>query len=198
MNTICDYNNVLKHQEEEHLLVDVRIRSSGPWTFCSPSPTTTLVRRTMPKRLRLKRTPAEQAEHDLRKARKAAKKAASKQRSTHDMDFDSEPRTSRHPDGRGAEFDFTFSDPGPSTSHYYARDTAEEERFEQKLWDALGDDERLDGVEARLNEYAHVPRRWRGVDLREHNLDSTDGLDDDPRYMNDDEYAEWVRVGIWR
>lgn len=173
------------------------IGSGYPGRGHSPSPTTTWARRTMPKRLRLKRTPAEQAEHDLRKARKAAKKATSKRRGTHDMDFDSEPRTSRYPDGRGAEFDFTFSDPGPSTSHYY-RGAAEDERFEEKLWDALGDDERLDGVESRLNEYAHVPRRWRGVDFREHNLDSPDGLDDDPRYMNDDEYAEWVRVGIWR
>ncbi|KAH9006156.1 hypothetical protein EDB86DRAFT_3061277 [Lactarius hatsudake] len=109
----------------------------------------------MPKRLRLKRTPAEQAEHDLRKARKATKKATSKQRSARGADLDS---ASKH---------------------------SEDERFQQKLWDALDDDnDRLDGIEARLNEYAHVPRRWRGVD-------------DDPRFMNDDEYAEWVRVGIW-
>ncbi len=151
----------------------------------------------MPKRLRLKRTPAEQAEHDLRKARKATRKATSKQRSARDTDLDSEARTSK---GLDAEFDFTFPDPGPSTSHYCARATAEDERFQQKLWDALDDDDdaRLDGIEARLNEYAHVPRRWRGVGLREYNLDSTGGLDDDPRFMNDDEYAEWVRVGIWR
>ncbi|KAI9465280.1 hypothetical protein BJY52DRAFT_1246272 [Lactarius psammicola] len=154
----------------------------------------------MPKRLRLKRTPAEQAEHDLRKARKAAKKATSKQRSARDRDLDSEARTSKHSGGLDAEFDFTFPDPGPSTSHYCARATADDERFQQKLWDALDDDDdaRLDGIEARLNEYAHVPRRWRGVGLREYNLDSTGGLDDDPRFMNDDEYAEWVRVGIWR
>ena len=147
----------------------------------------------MPKRLRLKRTPVEQAEHDLRKARKAAKKATFKQRSARDPDLDSEAKHSGGPD---AEFDFTFPDPGPSTSHYA---TAEDERFQQKLWDALDDnDDRLDGIEARLNEYAHVPRRWRGVGSREYNLDSTGGLDDDPRFMNDDEYAEWVRVGIWR
>jgi len=156
----------------------------------------------MPKRLRLKRTPAEQAEHDLRKARKATKKATSKQRSARDPDLDPEAHsahTSRHSGGLGAEFDFTFPDPGPSTSHYYASSTAEDERFQQKLWDALDDnDDRLDGIEARLNEYAHVPRRWRGVGLREYDLDSTGGLDDDPRFMDDDEYAEWVRVGIWR
>ena len=152
----------------------------------------------MPKRLHLKRTPAEQAEHDLRKARKAAKKAASKQRSAHDTDLDPEAHTSRHHGGLDAEFDFIFPDSGPSTSHYCARDTVEDERFQQKLWDALGDEDRLDGIEAQLNEYAHVPRRWRGVGFQEYNLDSTGGLDDDPRFMNDDEYAEWVRVGIWR
>lgn len=147
----------------------------------------------MPKRLRLKRTPAEQAEHDLRKARKATKKATSKRHSARDPDLDSEGR------GLDAEFDFTFSDPGASTSHYRAGATAEDECFQQKLWDALDDnDDRLDGIEARLNEYAHVPRRWRGVGTRENDLDSTGGLDDDPRFMNDDEYAEWVRVGIWR
>ena len=150
----------------------------------------------MPKRLRLKRTPAEQAEHDLRKARKAAKKATSKQRGARDSE---EARTSKHSGGLNAESDFTFPDPGPSTSHYYARATAEDERFQQKLWDALDEnDDRLDGIEARLNEYAHVPRRWRGVGLREYDLDSTGELDEDPRFMNDDEYAEWVRVGIWR
>lgn len=147
----------------------------------------------MPKRLYLKRTPAEQAERVLRKARKAAKK--SKQRCARDRDLDSEGRNSA---GLDAEFDFTFPDPGPSTQNYRAHATAEDERFQQKLWDALDDDDRLDGIEARLNEHAHVPRRWRGVGLRDYNIDGTDGLDDDPRFMNDDEYAEWVRVGIWR
>ncbi|KAI9441651.1 hypothetical protein H4582DRAFT_1934022 [Lactarius indigo] len=129
--------------------------------------TTTIIlaRHTMPKRLRLKRTPAEQAEHDF--AQGAAR----------DTDLDS---ASKHPGGLDADA------------------TAEDERFQQKLWDALDDDnDRLDGIEARLNEYAHVPRRWRGVGSREYNLDSMGGVDDDPRFMNDDEYAEWVRVGIW-
>jgi hypothetical protein len=169
------------------------IRPSGPFPFSINDDH--LGTAHMPKRLHLKRTPAEQAEHDLRKARRAAKKATSKRRSVHDTDLDSEAGTARHPGGLDAEFDFIFPDPGPSTSHYSARDTVEDERFEQKLWDALGDDDRLDGIEARMNEYAHVPRRWRGVGIREYNLD---GLDDDPRSMDDEEYAEWVRVGIWR
>jgi hypothetical protein len=87
---------------------------------------------------------------------------------------------------------------GPSTLHYGARTVPAEESFQEKLWDALGDDDRLDGIEARLNEYAYVPRRWRGVSPQTYSPDATGGLDDDPNFMNDDEYAEWVRVGIWR
>jgi hypothetical protein len=74
----------------------------------------------------------------------------------------------------------------------------EEESFQEKLWDALDDDDRLGGIEARLNEYAYVPRRWRGVSSQAYSPDSVGGLDDHPNFMNDDEYAEWVRVGMWR
>jgi hypothetical protein len=71
--------------------------------------------------------------------------------------------------------------------------------FQEKLWDALGDDDRLDAIEARLNDYAHIPRRWRGVGSQAYGQYHTDGgLEDDPARMNDDEYAEWVRVGMWR
>src|SRR6266404_8776228 len=153
----------------------------------------------MPKRLRLKRTPVEQAEHDFRKARKASKKAASKQRRACDMDLDSPgTQTPKHSSGLDAEFNFTFPDPGPATFHNRARATVEDGHFQQKLWDAFEEDDRLDGIETRMNEYAHVPRWWRGVGIREYDLDGTGGLDEDPRFMNDDEYAEWVRVGIWR
>ncbi|EMD33178.1 hypothetical protein CERSUDRAFT_118236 [Gelatoporia subvermispora B] len=62
------------------------------------------------------------------------------------------------------------------------------------MWDAMGDDERLDGVESRLNDYAHVPRRWRGGGM--------DRMEDDltvnPQMMEEEDYAEWVRAGMWR
>jgi hypothetical protein len=137
----------------------------------------------MPKGLRLKRTPAEQAERDLRKARRAAKKATSKQYLPQDAGVDSED---------------PFLDPGPSTSRHGARTVpSTEDSFHEKLWDAFGDDDRLENVEARLNEYAHIPRRWRGVSPQDYATDG--GLDaDDPALMNDDEYAEWVRMGMWR
>src|SRR5258707_2580242 len=89
-----------------------RIGSGHPDRWCSQHDDHRHAGHTMPKRLRLKRTPAEQAEHDLRKARKAAKKATSKQRSARDPDLDSEAKHSGDPD---AELDFTFTDPGPST-----------------------------------------------------------------------------------
>ena len=144
----------------------------------------------MPKGLHLKRTPAEQAEHDLRKARRAAKKAALRQRRAQDANFDA----------KDIDLDYAFLDPGPSTSRRGTRTTgaAEDDSFHEKLFDALGDDDRLDTVEARLNEYAHIPRRWRGAGSQAHEPDCMAGPDDDPRFMDDDEYAEWVRVGMWR
>ncbi|KAI0302361.1 hypothetical protein B0F90DRAFT_1816567 [Multifurca ochricompacta] len=118
----------------------------------------------MPDRLRLKRTPAEQAERDLRKARKASKRAAFGHRRAQDADLDSDTRTPKRSDiVDNIDSDFGFSNPGPSTSRYDFHATGLEEQFQEKLWDALGDDDRLDAVEARLNEYAHVPRRRRNA-----------------------------------
>jgi hypothetical protein len=146
----------------------------------------------MPKGLRLKTTRAEQAEHELRKARRADKKATFRHHLTQDTDFDLDSRPSKRRDER----DRPFLDPGPSSSRYDARgEPVAEDSFQEKLWDALRDDDQLDAVEARLNEYAHVPRRWRGVSSQGNAMR---GLDDGPELMNDDEYAEWVRVGIWR
>jgi hypothetical protein len=136
----------------------------------------------MPKGLRLKRTPAEEAERDLRKARKAAKKASLRQRGAQKADLDVKENNAS-------------PEAGPSTSR--ATGTVEDDAFDEKLWDALGDDDRLGAIEARLNEYGHVPRRWRSASSQEYDPNMA-GPDDDPRLMDDDEYAEWVRVGMWR
>lgn len=165
-----------------------------------------------PGKLRLKRTPEEQAARDLRKSQKAARNAAKKahhsrphsptssssrskrRRTDNDQyvsEMDDEPHTPYHPEAPRE---------GPS-SHWQLRPDwdeiraqVEEERFRDKLWEALGDDERLDGVEARLNSYAHVPRRWRGGGMDR--MDDDFGID--PRYMEDEDYAEWLRIGMWR
>lgn len=155
----------------------------------------------MPKGLRLKRTPAEQAERDMRRARRAAKKAAHRQYRAHDAGLDSGGRSSkrsRNVGDKGVDLESPFLDPGPSTSHYNARAVpVEEESFQEKLWDALRDDERLDGIEAQLNEHAYIPRRWRGASSGD-SPDTVGGLGDDPNLMTDDEYAEWMRAGLWR
>ena len=155
----------------------------------------------MPKGLRLKKTPAEKVERDMRRARKAAKKAAHRQYRAYDADLHSGGRSSkrsRSVEDNGVDMEPPFPDPGSSTPHYNARTVpVEEESFQEKLWDALRDDERLDGIEAGLNEYAYIPRRWRGVSSRD-SPDNVGGLGDDPNLMNDDEYAEWMRTEMWR
>ena len=59
---------------------------------------------------------------------------------------------------------------------------------------AYADDERLDSAEARFNDYAHVPRRWRsgGMDRMD------DELDIDPQMMEEEDYAEWIRANMWK
>jgi len=137
----------------------------------------------------------------MRRARKAAKKAAHRQYRAYDADLDSGGRSSnrsRTVGDKGVDLEPPFLDPGPSTPHNNARTVpVEEESFQEKLWDALRDDERLDGIEAGLNEYAYIPRRWRDVSSRD-SPDTVGGLGDDPNLMNDDEYAEWMRAGMWR
>ncbi len=165
-----------------------------------------------PGKLRLKRTPEEQAAHDVRKSQRAARKAAmrahdsrsrspsssrNKRRRTdsdrHVSENYGEPHTSHHPEvHQGEASPHSGWQSKPDWDEIRAQ--VEEERFRDKLWEALGDDERLDGVEARLNSYVHVPRRWRGggMDRME------DDLSIDPRYMEDEDYAEWLRIGMWR
>ena len=168
-------------------------------------------------KLRLKRTPEEQVAHDLRKAQKRARKAAAgkHRRSLEDDSDDSCSRkraktTSSHgPDDYGFIFDDADVDlegeAGPSHSHShrahkpdldYASIQAqvEEERFREKLAGAFDDDERLDSVEARLNSYGHIPRRWRGGGMER----MDDELDVDPQYMEEEDYAEWMRAGMWK
>lgn len=200
----------------------------------------------MPSKLHLKRTPAEQAAHDLRKARKAAKRAKKHSHSPsrhhsshhkssshskyhnaplHDEDEDSDaygppppsskPRAGPSSFDYGYEFDFDETD---TYDHGAQRPTAmdidedeirarvEEERFREKMFGALEDDERLDTVEARMNDYAHVPRRWRtdtGASTKTSRsewggLDGSAWEKADPTMMDDEEYAEWIRAGMWR
>ncbi|KAG5342629.1 hypothetical protein C0989_012134 [Termitomyces sp. Mn162] len=164
----------------------------------------------MPK-LRLKRTPEEEAAHQLRKQQRKEQKRKRK----HEHDYRSQKR--HQPDSRPwASSDEepplnSEREPGPShhtdgsrnTDYESIRADLEEQHFRERLFDAFADDERLDSLEARFNDFAHVPGRWRtdgGKPGKPVYSDSDRGGDDflraDPRDMDDEEYAEWVRVGI--
>ena len=177
----------------------------------------------MPK-LNLKRTPEEE-EHQLRKERKAARKAAkagksrTKLPSTGETNHDDEnptrpgsgyPYHKRQRTQQDRDYDPT-NDPyesdsdeeyGPQLSTSYApnyeaiRAQLEEERFREKMYGAFEDDAGIYGVEERLNEFVHIPERWRGAAERGKGV-AKHGLDD-PMYMDDDEYAEWIRTGMWK
>lgn len=187
----------------------------------------------MPK-LHLKRTPEEEAAHQVRKQQK---NGARRKRRHHnidhsDGDFPSSSSSKRHrtrEDGYPMKWASSDEDeqeteygpqPPPTTpdstkfrshnvDYEQIRAEVEERRFREKMFDALGDDERLDTVEARLNDFAHVPGRWRRVGGKQSggawDDDGLGGIDQgndslslDPRYMDDEEYAEWIRAGMYR
>ncbi|KAK0484347.1 hypothetical protein EDD18DRAFT_1467302 [Armillaria luteobubalina] len=127
----------------------------------------------MPK-LHLKRTPEEQAAH---RERKRQKKQQKRREATADDD----------------------NDDGPSYNDIDAiQAELEEQRFRERMSMAFADDERLDSLEAQFNEFVHVPKRWGGDSARPVYDDDGDFMKLDPRYMDDEEYAEWIRAGMYR
>ncbi|THG95368.1 hypothetical protein EW026_g6269 [Hermanssonia centrifuga] len=151
-------------------------------------------------KLHLKRTPEEQAARDLRKARKAARKAMKRSRPA-DLSGQERSRSASPPRrrsyfsyGEGSTKRAEHELPGHKPDYDYIKAQVEEERFREKMWGAFGDDERLDSVEATLNSYAHVPRRWRSGGMER----MDDELDIDPQMMEEEDYAEWVRASMWR
>lgn len=157
-------------------------------------------------KLHLKRTPAEEAERALRKARKAAATARKRSHLSEGAGEhgESSSKRRRREDGIHSELDEEVYGPPPppslSSAHKPDYDIIlselEDARFKEKMWDALRDDERLDSIDARFNDYAHVPDRWRANPASHGNLE--DQTDMDPRFMDDDAYAEWIRAGMWR
>ncbi|KAJ3748634.1 hypothetical protein DFH05DRAFT_1388978 [Lentinula detonsa] len=169
----------------------------------------------MPK-LHLKRTPEEEA---ARRLRKKEKKEAKRRRKEDHYGDNSSSSKRRHQTAAAAEestdrkwdsyddddddVEFIGPIPGPS-NHRSDYETLhaelEEKRFREKIAMAFEDDERLDSIEARFNCFAHVPVHWGG---RIHskpriNYDNDEFLAMDPMSMDDEEYAEWIRVGMYR
>lgn len=158
-------------------------------------------------KLKLKRTPEEQAAHDLRKAQKRARKAAKHRRSyTGSEDDDAYSTASKKRKvGDVNGYNFVFDDlhdgagpshraPKPDLDYADVQAQVEEERFREKLATAFDEDERLDATEARMNSFSHIPRRWRGGGMER--MDDELGID--PQMMEEEDYAEWVRAEMWK
>ncbi|KAF8911515.1 hypothetical protein CPB84DRAFT_1812351 [Gymnopilus junonius] len=149
----------------------------------------------MTNKLKLKRTPEEEARHRLKKEKRRAK------RKRHHYEYDSAygPSSSKR-----AHLDEEPIEPERKWASSDEDAEIEEKLFREKLFDNLEEDERLDAVEARMNDFGHVPDRWRTTGSsqkvrRNFNEEENDEyLKLDPRYMDDEEYVEWIRVGMYR
>ena len=157
----------------------------------------------MPK-LHLKRTPAEEEERAQRKARKAKRKEAKRAGQKYDLNGSSSTSTRdnhhrskrRATDtGEDANYDTDYeSDDRLQWLEEQQHRKQEEEEFQQRLWDELGQQERLDNLTSNLNSYPHIPQRWKSGGM----ADLEDTVYHDPDLMDDEHYAEWVRQGMWK
>jgi len=148
----------------------------------------------MPK-LHLKRTPAEEIEHAQRKARKAARKEAKRRHRLgveETSDNADEHRAKRHNSGRHNYSTNWHVDEELDNKNDDFQRREENERFQQRMWDELCEQERLDNLETNFNSYSHIPYRWRSSAPEEPVLKA------DPQLMEEEEYAEWIRDGMWR
>ena len=180
----------------EELRLPSPLKSLGT-TLQLPLPTTSMGK------LRLKSTPAEDARRLHKRSQKRSKRDDDEKEHGH--------KKHRRHDTIPDDYSSDYPRAGPSYSHL---EGAEEEmrkaeadaRFREKMMDAFEDDgihdplQRLDGLEARMNKYDHIPRRWRGTEpgFAEALRDTEEDIGLQPWQMNDDEYAEYIRAGIWK
>ena len=157
----------------------------------------------MPK-LHLKRTPAEEEERAQRKARKSKRKEAKRLGQKYDLNGSSSTSTRdnhhrskrRATDtGEDANYDTDYESDDRlewlEEQHHRKR---EEEEFQERLWDELGQQERLDNLTSNMDSYPHIPQRWKSDGV----ADLEDAVYNDPNLMDDEHYAEWVRQGMWK
>ncbi|KAF8339420.1 hypothetical protein F5887DRAFT_964507 [Amanita rubescens] len=160
----------------------------------------------MPK-LHLKSTPTEDV---ARRLRKKEKKEERRKRRNADASSSTSKRrrveTTEEPSRKWASSD--EDEPGPSSRKSHKHDTmqaeVEEREFRQRMFEEMEIDDRLDTLEARLNDHTHVPGRWRrggsskigDYAFETPDIDMASCLD--PRYMEDEEYTEWIRMGMHR
>ncbi|KAK2463126.1 hypothetical protein APHAL10511_004781 [Amanita phalloides] len=167
----------------------------------------------MPK-LHLKRTPEEEAARRLRRKERKEKR----KNRLHDETEADYPTSKRRRAESTAEStrksvssdEDYLPDRQPSNRYKQDYDTiradVEERMFREKMFSTMEDEDRLDSIEARLNDYAHVPGRWRrgssSTKVGIYAYEELEGMDDctcvDPHYMDDEEYTEWIRMGMYR
>ncbi|KAM6502531.1 hypothetical protein JOM56_002508 [Amanita muscaria] len=155
----------------------------------------------MPK-LQFKRTPEEEAARQRKKQKKEERRKKSR---GNEEEAESSTRKRRRTEAREDEFRAEWANDDPSGSHWdNLLSQVEEELFREKMFDEL-EEERLDSIEARFNDYAHIPNRWKrgssnrmGIFAFEEPFGMTDCMCGDPLLMDDDEYAEWIRTGMYR
>ena len=152
----------------------------------------------MPK-LRLKRTPAEEEERAQRKARKAQRREAKRGGQKYDLHSSTSTSTYNHHHRFNPHATHTREDANNDTDYEsedhlewleeQQRRKEEEEAFQQRLWDELGHQERLDNLTSNLDSYPHIPQRWKSGDM----TDLENAVYEDPNLMDDEHYAEWMR-----
>ncbi|KAG8816152.1 hypothetical protein FRC18_001157 [Serendipita sp. 400] len=156
----------------------------------------------MSSKLNLKETPAEREKRIAKEERRAARKRQKRGPELHFNHFHepdarqwhlSEPTIFRTPEDVDAAY-LPRSQENEATSEQTAKDyekiqkELEEANFRAKLFDEMGEDERIDSIEARFNAY-RVPNRWARTGANNNTRNPND--------MDEDEYAEWVRRGMW-
>lgn len=149
-------------------------------------------------KLKFKRTEEEEAHRQARKeSRRERKRKHERSQASSSKHHRTDDPTSR-PTRKWASSD---EEAGSKSSKYEGLHAEiEERRFREKMFDALGDDERLDGLEAEFNHFAHMPDRWRSSCLGKEKVryEGDEYLAMDPNVMDDEEYAEWIRIGMYR
>lgn len=159
-------------------------------------------------KLKLKRTPEEEAARKAKKEKKREKKR--KREENHDSSF-KRHHTDEYASGPSRKWASSDEEelehgPHPSKSNWAEavdyealKAEIEDRRFREKMFDALDDDERLDGLEARLNDYVPIPQHWRSSGTAKAQAhDEDEFLRMNPATLDDEEYAEWVRIGMYR
>jgi len=157
----------------------------------------------MPK-LHLKRTPAEEEDRAQRKARKAKRKEAKRLGQKYDLHGssststrDNHHRSKRRATDTGEHVDYDTDYESDDRLEWLEEQHGrkqEEEEFQQRLWDELGQQERLDNLTNNLNSYPHIPQRWKSDGM----ADLEDAVYNNPNLMDDERYAEWMRGGMWK